>query len=180
MTDYTPEELNSGEIWQPVVGYEGLYEVSNMGRIKSFWNHHGQGEVVRKPSADPRVYPQMCMTNSKGKQATKRVHRMVAEAFLGPCPEGKQCGHLDGDRTNNRTDNLRWVTQKENDSHKKRHRTLIFGEDHYSTKLSNAKVKAMRLDFKNGLLRPDIIKKYGVSQKTVWEITSGKGWSLVK
>lgn len=96
------------EEWKPVVGYEGLYEVSSLGRVRS-----RQG-LLRQSLANR--YPSVHLSRD-GKQATHRVHRLVASAFI-PNPDGRETvNHIDGDRTNNAALNLEWVTTSENVRH---------------------------------------------------------------
>lgn len=87
------------EIWKDVVGYEGLYMVSSLGRVKN-----GRTEVVLKPSKQNSGYLKVNL-HSNGRQETKTVHRIVASSFLGM---GEECGihHLDADKTNNSLSNL--------------------------------------------------------------------------
>ena len=101
------------EIWKPVVGYEGLYEVSNLGKVKAIKWHRGEEEKEMKPYTTYKGYLRLRLTkNGKGKQF--QIHRLVAEAFI-PNPENKPyIDHINTDRTDNRVENLRWVTNKEN------------------------------------------------------------------
>jgi hypothetical protein len=93
------------EIWKDISGYVGLYAVSNWGRIKSIY--YGK-EIILKPRINCR--DGYCYINLwKNKKAkTHRIHRIVLKIFVGPCPSGMECRHLDGNRENNRLDNLRW------------------------------------------------------------------------
>ena len=101
------------EIWKPVVGYEGLYEVSNLGKVKAIKWHRGNEEKEIKPYTTYKGYLRLRLCkNGKGKQF--QIHRLVAEAFI-PNPENKPyIDHINTDRTDNRVENLRWVTNKEN------------------------------------------------------------------
>ena len=107
------------EVWLPIKGFEGKLEVSNMGRIRSVERFVAFGQIKRKVRQtvyklhnDRDGYK---MAGISGKNI--KVHRAVAESFL-PNPENKpQVNHIDGDKSNNRVDNLEWVTQKENMAH---------------------------------------------------------------
>ena len=100
-------------IWKPVTGYEGLYEVSNMGVIKSLNFRRTGEEKILSTSKDTSGYYFVTLFN-KGSRKECRVHRLVAEAFI-PNPEYKPCiDHINTDRTDNRVENLKWVTHKEN------------------------------------------------------------------
>ena len=101
--------------WKPIKGYEGLYEVSNDGRVRRlrFTNGSYDFEKVRECKQALNTWGYMTVSLSKnGKGNTKRVHRLVANAFLGE--SNLQIDHIDGNKQNNRLDNLEYVTPKEN------------------------------------------------------------------
>lgn len=98
------------------------------GEILTQRSYRGQRRpLAAQPSKDGylRVKPTV-----NGKERWMSVHRLVAEAYHGPCPEGMQCRHLDGDKTNNRPENLRWGTAVENAADRKVHGTESSGERH--------------------------------------------------
>ena len=102
------------EIWKPIKDYEGLYEVSNLGRVKSL-NYRGTGKERILKNIECKGYLTVCLTKN-GKQKVLKVHRLVAEVFI-PNPEGKPCiDHINTIKTDNRVENLRWVTHKENNN----------------------------------------------------------------
>lgn len=108
---YTPPNSEIGEEWRDVVDYEGRYKVSNLGNVKS------KKALLRQ---QPTVTGYLATTLSKGKRGSAKrlvVHRLVAKAFI-PNPENKCCvNHIDGNPKNNKSDNLEWVTYKENSEH---------------------------------------------------------------
>ena len=98
------------EVWKDVVGYEGLYEVSNLGRVKSL-----RRNIIMKQKI-VKGYNMLTLTKA-GKQKGETVSRLVGRAFI-PNPENKpQINHIDENKQNNHVDNLEWVTAKENANH---------------------------------------------------------------
>lgn len=101
------------EIWKPVVGYEGNYEVSSIGRVRSIRWRGGYKTHLIFHDLKESGYVEVLLVKNK-EMRYRRVHQLVAEAFI-PNPDGKpQIDHIDGDRSNNRVENLRWCTQVEN------------------------------------------------------------------
>lgn len=101
------------EEWRPVKGYEGLYEVSNMGRVKSL---HRPQSIILKQNTDSGGY--MIVNLSKnGTYNTKTVHRLVATAFIRNPNNYGVVNHKDGNKKNNAVDNLEWCTQRYNMKH---------------------------------------------------------------
>lgn len=112
----------SKEGWKPIPGYEGLYEVSDLGRVKSLDKalHSSRWGGVRKwpekvLKANANNSGHLYVMLWKDKRQTKSyVHRLVLEAFVGPAPTGHEACHWDDDPTNNHIDNLRWDTRTNN------------------------------------------------------------------
>lgn len=106
-----------GEVWADVVGYEGLYRVSSLGRILSLPRINAAGRRwpgrILKQNLGDHGRPEVNLTKN-GKQKVRRVHQLVAEAFLGPCPEGMVVCHWDDVKTNNAVTNLRYATMADN------------------------------------------------------------------
>ncbi|MDY2883057.1 MAG: NUMOD4 domain-containing protein [Romboutsia timonensis] len=111
------------EVWKDIKGFEEIYQVSNFGRVKSLLrkrrNRNGYfyiKEKILKQSINTYGYLQVCLYNNC-ERSVKRVHRLVAETFI-PNPSNKpEVNHIDGNKTNNKIDNLEWVTSKENITH---------------------------------------------------------------
>lgn len=104
------------EIWRAVVGYEGLYEVSNYGNILSL-NYRNTGKArLMKPSVRSNGYLQVCLSSGNRKSSIK-VHRIVAEAFISNEKGYSEINHIDECKTNNHADNLEWCSRKHNINH---------------------------------------------------------------
>lgn len=105
----------SRETWRPIEGLPG-YEVSSLGQVRSWRAPFGRGRrsepLVLKPRTNHKGYLRV---NLGGR--TRKVHRLVLEAFVGPCPEGHVADHRNRDRSDARAANLRWVTPAENNQH---------------------------------------------------------------
>ena len=121
------------EHWLPVVGFEGSYEVSDRGRVRSLDRISSQGiqlrgQVLKLHPVSDRGYLKADLYRA-GRAAQRLVHRIVLEAFAGPCPEGMEGCHNDGDTSNNAVENLRWDTHSENNFDIVRH-----GNHHHARK----------------------------------------------
>ena len=105
------------ETWLPVVGFEGLYEVSDLGSVRSLRRRTPagmRGGKLLKASSDPNGYQHVGLYRD-GRGTTIRVHRLVLEAFVGPCPVGMEARHFpDPDKRNNALVNLGWTTSSTN------------------------------------------------------------------
>jgi thymidylate synthase (FAD) len=118
----TPEVDEETERWRAVAGWEGLYEVSDKGRVRTVSMRQGVRELhkPRKAAVGANGYDVVSLSRG-GKTRTYTAHRLVLEAFEGPCPPGHVARHLDGNRAHNRLENLTWGTAEENARDRIRH-----------------------------------------------------------
>ena len=162
------------EEWRAVVGYEGLYEVSNLGRVRRVGAGRGAtvGRILETRS-DRNGYRFVELTHH-GQRHGVSVHRLVAAAFLGPSPEGQQVNHIDRDKMNSALSNLEYVTPSENVAHA--YRTGVVprqGIRHGMAKLTEEQVRAIRAA--SGTLK-EIGDRFGVHLSTIHLIRSEKHW----
>lgn len=144
------------EYWRDVIGFEGLYSVSSLGRVKG-------REKILKPSDNGKGYMTVCLYKD-GKSYRKYIHRLVAEAFI-PNPDNKpQIDHIDTVKTNNSVENLRWTTPEENGNNP-------------TTRFLQFK-KQSRL-YLNGIPANYVASLHGLDNSMVWHRLK-RGWSLYK
>lgn len=183
------------EVWKDISGYEGVYQVSNLGRVKSLartrngrWgNKLPVPEIILKQKKNRGGY--MCVHLRTNKESHPTVHRLVAIAFIEN-PENKQTvNHLDGCKTNNIVENLEWATISENTKHAietglytppniKEH--TRYGVDSHSCKLTEDDVKQIRKLRSMGSTYSSISNEYGIGITQVSRICKGESWSWLK
>ncbi len=173
------------EIWRPVLGWEDRYEVSNEGRVRSLC-HRG------KPRKEPWIVSLNLSNNGylrahlmrDRKLSVYGVHCLVAEAFIGPRPEGNDCRHLDGNPMNNKAVNLAWGTKQENMRDRDDHGRTYRGETQHLAVFTEDEIRAMRLRYAQGERRPDIVRDIvatkGCDPTVVRDILGFRTWKHVK
>lgn len=102
-----------GEEWRPVPGYEGMYEVSNLGRVKSLGTSRNRPPTILRICVKQHGYRYAAL-HQAGRRRCPTLHRVVLEAFVGPCPDGREGCHIDDDKSNNHLSNLYWGTRSDN------------------------------------------------------------------
>ena len=105
---------NEKETWKDIPGYEGRYQVSNTGKVKSMSYKQSGVPGILRTSDNGSGYQRVLLYNDNKKHREYRVHRLVWEAFMGPIPEGLQINHKDENKSNNSLENLEIVTPKQN------------------------------------------------------------------
>lgn len=158
---------HSGEEWNYIRGYEGIYKVSSYGAVLSCRSGRLLSPYLVKG------YPVVSL-RVDGQRRAGRIHTLVAETFIGPRPSPKMhCAHLDGNPLNNRVDNLAWVTPAENEAHKRRHGSAKIGEKSHHAKLTDEQAEIIRNATKRPLMRRELAKLAGVSERTIDAIVAG-------
>ena len=174
---------NQIEIWKDVVGYEGIYQVSNLGRVKSlekkFWSNKNNSfsinkEFIRKLSSTRKGYLRVGLMKDL-KQKPFLVHRLVAIAFIPNLENKPEVNHINGIKNDNRVENLEWVTTKENVIHSFQNGLSVRakGENSKSSKLNYQKASEIR---KSNLKNKDLSLIYGVSISSIERVKSNQIW----
>lgn len=170
----------AAEEWRPVLGYEGRYSVSSLGRVRSeprtcpgkLGSTRTLPGVLRTPTADSSGYLHVCLGNGHGNRSFE-VARLVAEAFLGPKPPGMQVCHNDGNRINNVVRNLRYDTREGNAADRLLHGTHCRGERSCRAKLTRQQVDLIRADVRSCRR---LAKLFSVHHSTISSVRRGKSW----
>ena len=139
----------SNEIWKDIKGFEGLYQASNLGRIKSLKRPYGLKEKILKPQINDSGYYRVELWKQSIRKYY-RVHRLVWEAFNGSIPEGLQVNHINEIKTDNRLENLNLMTCKENNNYGTHNERV-------AKKMTNGKLSKVVLQF---TLEDILIKEY--------------------
>ncbi|CAJ5439400.1 HNH endonuclease family protein [Burkholderia pseudomallei] len=172
------------EIWKPVVGCEGLYEVSNRGRIRSLDRYVRGKPGCRPPLMRGRILKQNTTPKGyrfvllvvDGKQKMTAIHVAVAAAFIGPRPLGHEVAHGDGDKSNNCLGNLRYATPRDNQADRRVHGTTCEGEKHPMAKLSEEEVRAIR---RSATGTKALAAQFGVHPSAIVKIRARVTWKHV-
>jgi hypothetical protein len=161
--------------WRNIAGYEGLYQVSRCGLVRSLRRHKLMAVVHNQAG-----YRQVNLYR-ESKVKNFLVHRLVAAAFLGPIPKGMQVNHKDGDKENNSVDNLEFMTPEENREHAIRTglTPCSKGEANVRAKLKEAQVREMRSLRQAKVKLADLASRFGITVRMVCEIVSRRAWKHV-
>lgn len=179
------------EEWKSIIGYEGLYIISNLGRIKSLGRklvRDGGGKrgewssriikpkIMKLMKSKGRVIIRLCID---GFGRNYFVSRLVLLAFVGPCSEGMECCHNDGNPLNNELYNLRWDTRSGNMQDAIRHGTYGIGM-RKRVKLNPSSVRKIRYMWNTGKYSRSVLgEKFGVTAAMIWCIVKNKCWREV-
>lgn len=182
-------ERNPTVEYRDIPGFPG-YQVGSDGSVRSRWKAVGLGtgngsraaigDCWRQLSIKviPPGHVQVVLTPGRH---IRLVHRLVLETFVGPCPQGMECCHNDGNPGNNAIGNLRWDTHQANENDKDRHGTRPRGERHKRSKLTEDQVRAIVSDYANGGTTYAILAaKYGVCLSAIGHIITRRRWAHIR
>jgi len=160
------------EIWKDIPNYEGMYQVSNLGRVKSL---KFEKERILKPTPDKDGYYNVSLYEG-GEVKTNKIHRLVMLAFFGE--SDLEVNHINGIKADNRFENLEYCTPSENIQHALDIGLMARGENHPNSKLTRACVERIKYGHQ-GMLQKDIAEIYGITRSLVSFIRSGKKWKHI-
>lgn len=166
------------ERWKDVADYEGIYQVSDQGRVRRIKPASGTHiDKVLSPYENNYGYLMVSLYR-EGERALLQVHRLVAEVFLGsqPSPD-HEVNHKNGDKTDNRVENLEWVTHAENQKHALKHGLMQSGEECHRSRLTSREVKKIRRLYDTGRhTQQELGERFGTTRANVSLIVRGRTW----
>jgi hypothetical protein len=174
------------EIWLPIPEYKGIYEVSNMGRIRSLdritvcsigRHMRFKGRILKARSVKPTGYL-MVNLSKNNKNEDLLVHRLVAQAFIPNPSKFPIVNHKDCDKSNSRANNLEWCTESENTLHAlaNNRRKTSKGASRWNATLTDEIVKAIRERFLKGERQAQISRQFKISRQQVSRVVNNKAW----
>jgi HNH endonuclease/NUMOD4 motif len=181
----TQSTIDATEEWRPVVGWEHAYAVSNFGRVKSLprFGSDGRklpGKFLLLSDLEGR-YPTVSL--SWGKTYKRTVHSLVAAAFLGKTPEGMEVNHIDCNHSNNRADNLEYVTHRENHEHAIKMGamdTFIAKRGKHPRKPELTEDQVREIRFLIGTVPyPELTRRFGIQKSHLVKIKYRRAWPNV-
>lgn len=173
------------EIWKDIEGYEGYYQVSNFGRIRSLdrevryvggWVSNRKGKLLKSIKRCDGYLSITLKRDGKGKGFL--VHRLVAQLFIANKENKPQVNHINGIKDDNRVENLEWVTPLQNTQHAVDNKLNCFGERHRKAKLTEKQVIEIRENYRDKS-QQEIADMYNVAQTTISMIRNGKNWKHI-
>lgn len=168
---------NDPERWEDISGYEGLYRISNQGRV---WRvDRGalvalQTEKLRTHNRGGYIFVSLWRD---GRRKNFKVHRLVVTSFAGRIPSGYEVNHIDGNKANNIISNLEVITRSQNIQHAIASKGLYRGENHTQSKLNEDAVRVIRT---GGMSVKELAARFDVIPKTIRNVKNGKTWNHVR
>jgi hypothetical protein len=174
------------EIWKDIKGYEGLYQISNLGNVKALektrnWNARGKQlqsilkEKILIPFNNYGYNYVILWKDNKIKNC--RVHRLVAQAFIENPQSKLEVNHINGIKDDNSIKNLEWVTSEENREHSYRIGIAGIGEKNASAKLKNYEAEEILKSNEKSII---LAKRYNISLTTIYKIKNREMWKHIK
>ena len=164
------------EIFKIIPDTEGMYSVSNLGRIRN-----NATAYVLNPFMTDRGYLQVSIQfTSRSDRISISVHKLVARAFVENPNEKPYVNHKDGNKTNNVALNLEWVTPLENNEHAVKSGLIVSGEDSYLHKLTESEVHEIIRLLQEGKRNIELAKRYNVAHSTIDDIRCNRTWRFIE
>lgn len=152
-----------------------MYRVGSDGSLWSSWRKNEWREMA--VVLDKDGYRKALLQQGKGKaKRYTKVHTLILEMFIGPCPEKMEACHIDGNKLNNRSDNLRWDTHKNNIADRTKHGTVARGSRSGQSKLKEEDMPEILLRIQQGESYESIANRFGVTVHPVWSIARNRSW----
>jgi hypothetical protein len=171
------------EEWRPVSGYEGIYSVSNHGKVRRDLPYEGRKTVILKHCINRYGYPQVSLCY-KRIQRSFRVHVLVANSFIGIKPDGLEINHKNGNKQDNTVHNLEYVSHSYNNLHAFRtgirKPVPLKGEMNGQCKLTKNDVLDIRDKYALGFSKASLAHKHMVSSTQISRIVSNRSWKHIK
>ncbi len=183
------------EVFKDIVGYEGIYQISNLGNVKSLERTclvrrksnsiRLVKERILKPSKNTGGYLQVMLYSNNGATHSKGnwhlLHRLIAIAFITNPKNKREVNHVNGTKADNRLENLEWATPKENSQHAyiNKMKLPLMGETNGNSILTGSKVLDIKNRLKNGESIHFLSTCYSVSASTISHIKTGRSWKCL-
>lgn len=171
------EQVTTSEIWKPIPMTDGRYEASSFGRIRRIWTSARRPKSGNPLKNAPRQhgYTEVRVSDCRERNFTVLAHRLIANAFHGNCPAGKEINHKNGKKSDNRPDNLEYVTRSENLRHSFRELRSASSYTRWGPqKLTKQDVQEIILRYATGyFLQREIAKDFKIGRQYVGLIVNG-------
>ena len=157
------------------------YSVSNTGKVRRDVKLYRVKPGLLAINRSPENYPRVALVSDDGSYCSRTIHSLVAEAFIGPRPEGQVVRHLNGDGGDNRPENLAYGSFKDNVADSIRHGTQVRGSRQHLAVLSEMQVRQLKLlRINTGMTMAKLGLLFEVTKSTVFDILKGRTWTHVE
>jgi hypothetical protein len=178
--------MSNSERWKPIAGFEDKYEVSDLGRVRRISKDHGATPgYIFNPKPNNKGYIMIALRRPGESRTLRLAHRIVLEAFVGPCPPNHVTNHKNCDKTDNRLENLEWVSQAYNVEHAIANDHFYFaakmGEKNPASKLTADQVREIRrIHAKTQCRYQDLADQFGVTNVMIGKIVRREAWPHIE